>query len=169
MPRTAVRLRHRVCLLHAEQDGSETLGDIMPMEALTGDMPDISELFDFEFREPVRYFENPEIKFRKPKQMLGRWLGITESVGQAMCYIGWPGRPEGLVSQYPLEIRRDYMGAPIFHQGGFALRGSAVCCRPRPSKGEGLHQVGTIRAAQGEWLDTSREKVDNELLLQVRH
>ena len=38
------------------------LGDITPLEALTGDTPDISELFDFEFREPVRYLENPEIK-----------------------------------------------------------------------------------------------------------
>ena len=64
----------------------KALGDIMPLEALTGDTPDISELFDFEFREPVRYLENPEIKFPKPKRILGRWLGITESVGQAMCY-----------------------------------------------------------------------------------
>ena len=39
----------------------KVLGDIMPMEALTGDTLDISELFDFEFREPVRYLENPEI------------------------------------------------------------------------------------------------------------
>ena len=64
----------------------KALGDIMPMEALTGDTPDTSELFDFEFREPVRYFENPEIKFPKPKRMLGQWLGIAESGGQAMCY-----------------------------------------------------------------------------------
>ena len=40
----------------------------------------------FEFREPVRYFENPEIKFPKPKRKLGQWLGIAEPVGQAMCY-----------------------------------------------------------------------------------
>ena len=39
----------------------KALGDIMPLEALTGDTPDISELFDF-----VRYFENPEIKLPKP-------------------------------------------------------------------------------------------------------
>ena len=64
----------------------KVLGDIMPMEALTGDTLDIFELFDFEFRELVRYFENPEIKFPKPKRMLGRWLGIAESVRQAMCY-----------------------------------------------------------------------------------
>ena len=48
----------------------KALGDITPMEALTSDTPDISELFDFEFREPVRYLKNPEIKF--PKHC-GRW------------------------------------------------------------------------------------------------
>ena len=64
----------------------KALGDITPLEALTSDTPDISELFDFEFREPVRYLENSEIKFPKPKRMLGQWLGIAESVGQAMCY-----------------------------------------------------------------------------------
>ena len=55
----------------------KALSDIMPLEALTGDMPDIAELFDFELREPVRYLENPEIKFPKSKRMLGRWLGIA--------------------------------------------------------------------------------------------
>ena len=53
----------------------KALGDIMPIEALTSDTLDISELFDFEFREPVRYFKNPEIKFPKSKRMLGWWLG----------------------------------------------------------------------------------------------
>ena len=47
----------------------KALGDITPLEALSGDTPDISEIFDFEFRELVRYFENPEIKFPKPKWM----------------------------------------------------------------------------------------------------
>ena len=49
----------------------KALGDIMPLEALTGDTLDISELFDFELREKVRYFENPEKKFPKLKWMLG--------------------------------------------------------------------------------------------------
>ena len=34
----------------------KVLGDIMPMEALTGDTLDIFELFNFEFRELVRSF-----------------------------------------------------------------------------------------------------------------
>ena len=58
----------------------KALGDITPVGALTGDTLDISELFDFEFREPVRHLENPEMKFPKSKRMLGRWLGIAESV-----------------------------------------------------------------------------------------
>ena len=57
-----------------------------PIEVLTGDTPDISELFDFEFYEPVSYLNNPDIKFPQAKRKLGRWVGIAESVGQAMCY-----------------------------------------------------------------------------------
>ena len=53
---------------------------------LTGDTPDISEIFDFEFYEPVSYLNNPDIKFPQAKRKLGRWVGIAESVGQVMCY-----------------------------------------------------------------------------------
>ena len=34
-----------------------------PHEILLGDTPDISELFDFEFFQPVQYMDNPEVKF----------------------------------------------------------------------------------------------------------
>ena len=64
----------------------EALNGKTPMEVLTGDTPDISDLFDFEFFEPVSYMDNPQVKFPERKVKLGRWLGIAESVGQAMCY-----------------------------------------------------------------------------------
>lgn len=64
----------------------KALGDRTPIEVLTGDTPDISELFDFELYEPVSYLNNPDIKFPQAKRKLGRWMGIAESVGQAMCY-----------------------------------------------------------------------------------
>ena len=34
-----------------------------PHEVLLGDTPDISELFDFVFYQPVQYMDNPEVKF----------------------------------------------------------------------------------------------------------
>ncbi|EEC42861.1 predicted protein [Phaeodactylum tricornutum CCAP 1055/1] len=57
-----------------------------PLTVMTGDTSDISELLDFEFYEPVQYFDNPEIKFPQAKAKVGRWLGIATNVGQAMCY-----------------------------------------------------------------------------------
>ena len=57
-----------------------------PHEIMLGDTPDILELFDFEFYQPVQYMDNPEVKFPQLKTKLGRWLSIATSVGQAMCY-----------------------------------------------------------------------------------
>ncbi|EEC47054.1 predicted protein [Phaeodactylum tricornutum CCAP 1055/1] len=57
-----------------------------PLTVMTGDTSDISELLDFEFYEPVQYFDNPEIKFPQAKAKVGWWLGIATNVGQAMCY-----------------------------------------------------------------------------------
>jgi hypothetical protein len=57
-----------------------------PHEVLLGNTPDISELFDFEFYQPVQYMDNPEVKFPQLKTKLGQWLGIATSVGQALCY-----------------------------------------------------------------------------------
>jgi hypothetical protein len=57
-----------------------------PHKVLLGNTPDISELFDFEFYQPVQYMENPEVKFPQLKTKLGQWLGIATSVGQSLCY-----------------------------------------------------------------------------------
>ena len=75
MPRTAMDFVIKYICYVWNRMARKALGDIMPLEASTGDTPDISELFDFELREPVRYVENPEIKFPTPKRMLGQWLG----------------------------------------------------------------------------------------------
>jgi hypothetical protein len=58
-----------------------------PHEVMLGKTPDISELFDFGFYQPVlQYMDYPKVKFPQLKTKLGRWLGIATSVGQAMCY-----------------------------------------------------------------------------------
>ena len=57
-----------------------------PHEVLLGDTPDMSELFDFEFYQPVQYMDNPEVKFPQLKTKLGQWLRIANSVGQTLCY-----------------------------------------------------------------------------------
>jgi hypothetical protein len=64
----------------------KALGYKTPHEVLLGNTPDISELFDFEFYQPVQYMDNPELKFPQLKTKLGQWLGIATSMGQALCY-----------------------------------------------------------------------------------
>jgi hypothetical protein len=49
-----------------------------------GDTPDISSLSEFDFYEPVWYYEPGD--FPEPKWHLARWLGEAMNIGQAMCY-----------------------------------------------------------------------------------
>ncbi len=55
-----------------------------PYEAIYNHTPDISSLCEFDFYEPVWYYEPNE--FPEDKRILGRWLGEAHKVGQAMCY-----------------------------------------------------------------------------------
>ena len=57
-----------------------------PLELLTGDTPDISDITTFEFYQPVQYLDNPESKFPIQKNKLGRWVGVAVSVGQVLTY-----------------------------------------------------------------------------------
>jgi hypothetical protein len=64
------------------------LDDRTPYEVLTGHTPDTSELTDFDFYQFVIYYDpndhNEESGMARRK--LGRWLGPSKSVGQALCY-----------------------------------------------------------------------------------
>jgi len=63
------------------------LGYRTPMEALTGQTPDISPLLSFYFWEPVYYMEPTEDAYPSgTKEKLGRFVGIAESVGDALTY-----------------------------------------------------------------------------------
>jgi hypothetical protein len=56
-----------------------------PYEVVTGNNPDISSLIDFDFHEPVWYYDEHQ-QFPEPKRLIARWLGEAHNVGQAMCY-----------------------------------------------------------------------------------
>ena len=55
-----------------------------PYELVTGDTPDISEYAEFEWYQPVWYYEPSA--FPGDRRILGRWLGVAHRIGQAMCY-----------------------------------------------------------------------------------
>jgi Reverse transcriptase (RNA-dependent DNA polymerase) len=64
--------------------GLPKLNGRTPHELVTGDTPDISEWTEFSFYQPVYYYHSSE--FPEPRGVLGRWLGVSHRVGQALCY-----------------------------------------------------------------------------------
>lgn len=48
-------------------------------------MPDISSIMDYDFYEPVWYYDETAA-FPESKRHIGRWLGQSYNIGQAMCY-----------------------------------------------------------------------------------
>jgi hypothetical protein len=60
-----------------------------PYEAILGNTPDISSVYEFDFYEPVWYYEATP-QFPEPKHLMARWLGEAHTVGQAMCYYVLP-------------------------------------------------------------------------------
>ena len=53
------------------------------IERFTGDTPDISEWVDFDFYDPVWYWDNPD---NPENPLIGRWLGVAHRVGSDMCF-----------------------------------------------------------------------------------
>ena len=64
---------------------NSSLGWVTPIEKSFGTTPDISALTQFSFYEPV-YFMDRESSFPHTSELRGRFLGIAESVGDAMTY-----------------------------------------------------------------------------------
>ena len=56
-----------------------------PIQMHSGDTPDISALLMFEFFEPVFYYD-PTHPFPESKESIGRFVGVAEHVGDALCY-----------------------------------------------------------------------------------
>ncbi|MGH7954979.1 MAG: hypothetical protein ACREOZ_03375 [Gloeomargaritales cyanobacterium] len=55
-----------------------------PQEHVIGNTPDISEYNEFDWYQPIWYYESSD--FPGNKRILGRWLGVSHRIGQAMCY-----------------------------------------------------------------------------------
>jgi hypothetical protein len=55
-----------------------------PYEILTGNTLDILEFLEFEWYQPVWYYE--PTAFPEQRKHLARWIGVAHRVGQAMCY-----------------------------------------------------------------------------------
>jgi hypothetical protein len=55
-----------------------------PYELLTGNTPDISELLEFMWHQPVWYYE--PAAYPEQTKHLARWLGVAHRIGQAICY-----------------------------------------------------------------------------------
>ncbi len=64
--------------------GLPVLNGRTPHELVTGDTPDISEWTEFSFYQPVYFYQSSD--FPEPRGVLGRWLGVSHRVGQALCY-----------------------------------------------------------------------------------
>src|SRR5512137_399541 len=63
-----------------------SLGNRTPTEWLLGYTPDITVLLQFQFWEPV-YYAKYDAKFPADNtEMLGRFVGIAENVGNAMTF-----------------------------------------------------------------------------------
>jgi hypothetical protein len=63
----------------------------IPMEEITGEIPDISEYLDFGFYDWIWYKDNAGIGENK----IGRWLSIAHCIGNLMSY--WILTPTGHV------------------------------------------------------------------------
>ena len=79
------------------------------IERITGDTPDISEWLDFDFYDPVWFWDHPD---GQENPCIGRWLGVAHRIGSDMCY--WILKSNGnvlartTVQHIPeLELRKD--------------------------------------------------------------
>ncbi|KAL7529028.1 hypothetical protein ACHAWF_007584, partial [Thalassiosira exigua] len=62
------------------------LRDRAALEAVTGKTPDISEFCDFDFYGLVWYHAEVHPGIGQQNREVGRWLGVSEHVGNDMCY-----------------------------------------------------------------------------------
>jgi len=74
----AARIRNMTTNHHPSAHGRT------PDEIVTGETPDISEYTSFQWYQLVWYLDNAS--FQESRKELGRWLGVSHRVGQAMCF-----------------------------------------------------------------------------------
>lgn len=55
-----------------------------PYELVTGDTPDITEWIQYTFNQTVWYYDPGD--YPEQRRLLGKWIGVSHRIGQAMCY-----------------------------------------------------------------------------------
>jgi len=73
-----------VCLNHLS---CQSLGGISPLQALTGNVPDISALVQFRFYEPVYFKDKGKHYPSSSDERAGYWVGIADNCGDALTYL----------------------------------------------------------------------------------
>jgi hypothetical protein len=63
----------------------ETIGWITPWSKRRRETPDISAFLQFRFYETV-YYLDPDEKFKSTKEKTRYWLGVSEYVGEKLCF-----------------------------------------------------------------------------------
>ena len=82
----ALASKYAIILLNHTANAS--IGGITPIERAFGITPDISALLQYAFNEPIYYLDTVSntSSFPSTKEKLGRFVGIAESMGDAMTY-----------------------------------------------------------------------------------
>ena len=91
---------------------SEKLNSRTPIEAVTGETPDILEYVDFYFYDLMWYHTGDHICVSKDHRALGKWMGVARRVGSDMSYWIMPisGQPISKTTVY--HVTRDDMLDP---------------------------------------------------------
>ncbi len=55
-----------------------------PYKVVTGNTPDISEWLEFDWYEPIWYYDSFDFP-AGDKRLIGCWLGVAHRIGQATC------------------------------------------------------------------------------------
>ena len=64
-----------------------SLDNKTPIEAAFGVTPDISNLLQFYFYQPVFYLDTNKPSFPQSKELFGHWVGIADNIGDALTYL----------------------------------------------------------------------------------
>ena len=74
------------CLIQ-NHTANASIGHAVPMQVLTGVIPDISSLLQFDWYEPV-YYKTEESHFPSmSNEKAGRFVGISEHVGHVLTFL----------------------------------------------------------------------------------
>jgi hypothetical protein len=103
-----IDLRNRIVRPLYQQHGRT------PYEILTGNTPDISEFLEYEWYQPVWYYE--PTAFPEQRKHLARWIGVAHRVRQAMCYWLLPESGIPIARTTIQAVKKDEFNTASFEQ-----------------------------------------------------